>query len=94
MILSNPEHFWFKNHDFSARAPNCLVYLVEAVQNMKINVFRKVPRKSRFSVNTSSEARRLAAAYCVQNLHSDFSTKMFVFFKVKRRYMKRVILGV
>ena len=44
MILSDPEHFLFKNHDFSARAPNCLVNVIEAVQNLKINVFRKVPR--------------------------------------------------
>ena len=51
MILSSSEHFWFKNHDFSARAPNCLVYVIVAVQNMKIHVFRKVPRIYRFLVN-------------------------------------------
>ena len=51
MILSDPEHFWFKNHDFSARAPNCLANVIEAVQNMKINVFRKVPRAPRFLMN-------------------------------------------
>ena len=51
MILSDPEHFWFKNHYFSARAPNCLVYVLETVQNLKIHVFRKVPRAPRFLVN-------------------------------------------
>ena len=39
MILNDPEHFLFKNHDFSARAPNCLVYVIEAVQNLKIHFF-------------------------------------------------------
>ena len=51
MILSDPEHFGFKNHDFSARAPNCFVYVIEAVQNLKINVFRKVPRAPLLLVN-------------------------------------------
>ena len=51
MILSDPEHFGFKNHDFSARAPNCLANVIEAVQNLKINVFRKVPRAPRFVVD-------------------------------------------
>ena len=51
MILSSSEHFWFKKHDFSARASNCLVYVIVAVQNMKIHVFRKVSRIYRFLVN-------------------------------------------
>ena len=51
MMMSSSEHFWFKKHDFSARAPNCLVYVIEAVQNIKIHVFRKVPRAPRFFVN-------------------------------------------
>ena len=51
MILNDPAHFLFKNHDFSARAPNCFVDVIEAVQNLKIHVFRKVPRAPRFLVN-------------------------------------------
>jgi hypothetical protein len=43
MMMSSSEHFWFINHDFSARAPNYLAYVIVAVQNMKIHVFRKVP---------------------------------------------------
>ena len=71
MILSNPEHFWFKNHEFSARALNCLVYLVVAVQNMKIHVFRKVHRIYKFLVNTRTEWRRLPAACSFENFQKN-----------------------
>ena len=37
-----------KNHDFSASDPNRLVYVIEAVQKLEINVFREVPRADRF----------------------------------------------
>ena len=50
MILSDPEHFGFKNHDFSASGPNRLVYVIEAVQKLEISVFREVPRTDRFFV--------------------------------------------
>ena len=35
MILIGPEDFWFKNHDFSASDPNCLVYVIKAFQKLK-----------------------------------------------------------
>ena len=50
MILTGPDDFQLQNQYFSRRAPNCLVYLIEAVQKLKISVFHEVPRMSRFFV--------------------------------------------
>ena len=50
MILTGPDDFLLQNHYFSRRAPNCFVYVIEAVQNVKINVFHEVPRVDRFFV--------------------------------------------
>ena len=50
MIVIGPDDFRIKNCDFSASGPNCLVYVIEAVQNMKISVFHEVPRADGFFV--------------------------------------------
>ena len=44
MILIGQDDFRFKTRDFSASGPNCFVYVIKAVQKLKISVFRKVPR--------------------------------------------------
>ena len=39
VILTDPNDFRDKNHDFSARGTNCLKRVIEAVQNVKITFF-------------------------------------------------------
>ena len=41
MILSDPDDFRIKSHDFSGPASNCLDRVIEAVQNVKIEDFPK-----------------------------------------------------
>ena len=41
MILTDPDDFRIRNHDFSGPAPNCPVLVIEAVQNVKITIFPK-----------------------------------------------------
>ena len=48
VILTDPDDFRVKNHDFSARGTNCLKRVIEAVQNVKITFFRQLPRANRF----------------------------------------------
>ena len=50
VILTDPDDFRVKNHDFSARGTNCLKRVIEAVQNLKITFFRQLPRANRFFV--------------------------------------------
>ena len=50
MILIDPDDFRMKNHDFLASATNCLVLVIEAVQNVKITVFQEVPGVDRYFV--------------------------------------------
>ena len=50
MILTDPDDFRIKNHDFSASATNCPVLVIEAVQNMKITVFQQLPGVDRYFV--------------------------------------------
>ena len=47
MILSYPDDFRVKIHDFSAPATNCPVLVIEAVPKLKINVFRQLRRADR-----------------------------------------------
>ena len=41
MILTDPDDFRIRNHDFSGAATNCPVLVIEAVQNVKITVFSR-----------------------------------------------------
>ena len=50
MILSDPDDFRIKNHDFSGPASNCLKRVIEAVQNVKITVFQQLPGVDRYFV--------------------------------------------
>ena len=50
VILTDPADFRIKNHDFSGSTINCLVLVIEAVQNVKITFFRQLPRGNRFFV--------------------------------------------
>ena len=50
VILSDPDDFRVKIHDFSAPATNCPVLVIEAVPKVKINVFRQLLRADRFFV--------------------------------------------
>ena len=50
VILTDPDDFRIKNHDFSASATNCPVLVIKAVQNVKITFFRQLPRSDRFFV--------------------------------------------
>ena len=50
MILTDPNDFRIKNHDFSASATNCRVLVIEAVQNVKITIFRQLHCADRFFV--------------------------------------------
>ena len=48
MILTDPDDFRIRNHDFSGPATNCPVLVIEAVQNVKITVFQQLPQANRF----------------------------------------------
>ena len=50
VILIDPDDFRIKNHDFSASATNCLVLVIEAVQNVKITVFQQLLGVDRYFV--------------------------------------------
>ena len=50
VILSDPDDFRMKSHDFSGPVTNCLKRVIEAVQNVKITVFPQVPQANRFFV--------------------------------------------
>ena len=50
MILTDPDDFRIRNHDFSASATNCPVLVIEAVQNVKITVFQQLPGVDRYFV--------------------------------------------
>ena len=50
VILTDPNDFRIKNHDFSASATNCTVLVIEAVQNVKITVFQQLPGVDRYFV--------------------------------------------
>ena len=47
VILTDPNDFRVKNHDFSPSATNCLALVIEAVQKLKITVFLQLPRADR-----------------------------------------------
>ena len=44
MIFLDPDDFRFNNHDAAADGSTRLVHVIEAVQKLKINVFREVLR--------------------------------------------------
>ena len=50
VILTDPDDFRDKNHDFSARGTNCLKRVIEAVQNVKITFFQQLPQANQFFV--------------------------------------------
>ena len=50
VILTDPDDFRIRNHDFSGAATNCPVLVIEAVQNMKITVFQQLPGVDRYFV--------------------------------------------
>ena len=48
VILSDPDDFRDKNHDFSGPASNCQERVIEAVQNVKITFLRQLHRANWF----------------------------------------------
>jgi hypothetical protein len=43
VVLTDPDDFRIRNHDFSASAANYPVLVIEAVQNVKVTVFQQLP---------------------------------------------------
>ena len=50
VILTDPDDFRIRNHDFSGPATNCPVLVIEAVQNVKVTVFQQLPGVDRYFV--------------------------------------------
>ena len=50
MILTDPDDFRIRNHDFSASAANYPVLVIEAVQNVKVTVFQQLLGVDRYFV--------------------------------------------
>ena len=48
--VKDPKDFRIKNNDFSVSATNCLVLVIEAVQNVKITFFQQLPGVDRYVV--------------------------------------------